>query len=76
MPSNLLIRRAVGPINGANVAFTTKTAFASGTLGVLVNGRLVDPDLDDGFVESAPWDFTMKAAPRIGDVLFTAYQEA
>lgn len=68
--------RAVESPDGARTAFTTQTAYRPGSLRVLLSGRFLDPDLDNGFLEGSPPAFSMKVPPRTGETLWTFYREA
>jgi hypothetical protein len=67
--------QAVGVPDGSKTDFETQTAYRAGTLRVLINGLVVDPDLDDGFVEGVPPAFSMKIPPFAGDTIWTFYRE-
>jgi hypothetical protein len=59
-----------GAVNGANTAFTTAVAYASGTLRVYVNGvRLAPAD----YTETGAAAFTLGTAPATGDLLRVDY---
>lgn len=60
--------------DGSRTVFTAQSAYVAGTLRVLLDGRLLDDALDNGFVEGTPPAFTMKVAPRTGSTLWTFYR--
>ena len=66
---------ATGPIDGSNTTFTTPTPYKDQTLAVWRNGQLLQRDLDNGFVETAPslGIFDMKIAPLVDDTLQCLY---
>lgn len=65
-----------GVINGVNLDFST-LPYVTGTLRVLLNGRIVARDLDDGYTETTPavGSFRMKIPPIVGDTLFAFFEE-
>lgn len=71
-----LFEEAIGAVDGANASFSIPGAYLAGSLRVLLNGRLVSPQDDDGFVETNAGlgTFEMKLAPRALDVLFAFWR--
>lgn len=67
---------AVGLVDGANVNFTTPSAYVSGSLSVWINGRLLQAELDNGFTEGVSPAFSFKVAPRLGSYIHCAYEAA
>jgi hypothetical protein len=63
-----------GAVNGSNTAFTTVSAFISGTLRVYLNGQRLKAGGVD-FTEGSS-AFTMAVAPFTGDVLLVDYNTA
>lgn len=71
------LREVTGVIDGANRDFATPTGYVALSLRVLLNGRIVARDHDDGYDEQVPavGAFRMKIAPIVGDTLFAFYEE-
>lgn len=69
------IRDALGDVDGLNDAFSTPTPYVPGSLRVWENGRLLQAELDNGFVEGVPPAFTLKVPPRAGGYVQCAYDE-
>ncbi len=78
------IDKATGTVDSSNKIFVVPNPYVAGTLVAIINGRQLDPALDNGWTESDPasGEFTFKIAPRSagpiaddpGD-LVTAYYE-
>lgn len=67
------IENLVGAINGVNREYTTSLAYKDGSVRVWINGAVLDPGLNDGFVELGNNKIRMKVAPETGDVLRVYY---
>lgn len=55
-----------GAVDGGNTTFTTSVPYQPGTTAVFLNGLLLRPDLDDGWLETDPTTgvIDLKEAPR------------
>jgi hypothetical protein len=64
-----------GDIDGVNTSFVTPFPYTPGTLLHYLNGQLKVPVNDDGLIEDDPsaGTFTLKEAPKTGDVLQARY---
>lgn len=62
---------ALGERNGLNRDFQTPTAYAAGSLHVLLNGQSVQLR----FIETGPATFRLNVAPDPDDILEVAYEE-
>jgi len=69
------VETALGAINGVNTSFFSLVPYTPGTTAVFLNGDLLEPLLDNGWLETsaALGLFTMKEAPRTGDVVRIYY---
>ena len=69
--------RALTPApNGANTVFETPTKFVAGSLRLIWNGQVYEPDdAKWGWVETSDSLITLVTAPRLGDVLQAFYQD-
>jgi hypothetical protein len=63
-----------GNINGVNLVYTTSFDFDAAKVNVYVNGLQRVPDVDNGWVATAPRTITMKRALKDGDTLAVEYQ--
>jgi hypothetical protein len=59
------IEKADGVVDGVNRTFRVPNPYVPGTLVAMINGRQLDPDLDNGWTETDPstGEFEMKYAP-------------
>jgi hypothetical protein len=73
--SDPVLAEAIGPIDGANVDFTTVSAYQPGTLWLYINGVLVERDGTEGVIELGGNAFRLKEPVFPGDTLHTYYQE-
>lgn len=60
-----------GAINGANTVYTVSVPYIMGSTAVFLNGMLMRPDYDDGWIETDPagGQVTLKVAPQVLDVV-------
>jgi hypothetical protein len=60
-----------GAINGTNMVFTVSVPYLMGSSAVFINGMLMRPDYDDGWIETDPavGEVTLKVAPLVLDVV-------
>jgi hypothetical protein len=73
-----VVRRVSPTPDGATTTFFTPTQFVPGTLRIVLNGQLYEPDdMKWGWTENTVQQFTMDAhTPRNGDELQAFYVEA
>lgn len=69
------IQPVIGIVDGENKTFQSPSPYELGSLRVWQNGRLLQGELDNGFVEETPPTFRMKIAPRFGSTLKCFYRE-
>lgn len=62
---------AAGIIDGLNKTFLTSSKYLSGTTAVFLNGQLLRPDYENGWIETDPETgrFDMNEPPLTGDVV-------
>ncbi len=66
----------VGVVDGANRTFTTPTQYTAGTLRVVWNGQVYEPDDDlKGWLEIDNQTIETTIAPKTGDVLQAFYND-
>lgn len=70
---NPIIEQANGTADGANTDFWTSHPYVVGSTRVFLNGLVIDPALDDGWVEIPPVMVRMKIAPQAADVVQVYY---
>lgn len=70
------VRPLLGVTNGINVVFTTPTEFEAGSLRLIANGQVYEPDDDRwGWTETGSNEITLTRAPRAGDILQAFYRD-
>ncbi len=70
------IAKMSGVPNDVTTQFSTPSAFVSGTIRVIVNGQVYEPDDDKwGWTEVSDSVVEMTTPPKTGDVLESFYQE-
>jgi len=71
-----VIKALTGAVDGVNKVFETPTRFVAGTLRVVWNGQVYEPDDDKwGWTETSDVLIELKQAPRTGDVIQAFYQD-
>lgn len=70
------IRALAGTVNGINKIFTTPTEYQAGSLRVIWNGQVYEPDDDVfGWTETGSNQITLTTAPKMDDVLQAYYRD-
>lgn len=65
-----------GLTNGVNKTFTTPTRYVAGTLRLVMNGQVYEPDDDrKGWTEIDDTTIELEQAPLDGDILQAYYQD-
>jgi len=71
-----VIKGLIGDVNGVNTTFSTPTVYTSGTIRVIVNGQVYEPNDDEyGWSEINTSTIQMSKAPLEDDVVQAFYQD-
>jgi hypothetical protein len=74
--SQTRVEPATGTIDGANVLYSTPSAYGAGTLRVLLNGQLLPPDcLTELDPSAGTWRWEDAQPPRAGDTVANIYTD-
>lgn len=74
---NANIKILSGVVDGVNKYFNTPTKYVSGSIKVIVNGQIYEPDDDKyGWTESSDQSITFDVAPLTNDVIQAFYQDS
>ena len=67
----------IGTVNGVNKGFSTPTRYKSGSIKVVVNGQIYEPDDDEyGWTETSDISIDFDNAPLTNDILQAFYLDA
>ncbi|PNX51459.1 MAG: hypothetical protein BV456_03085 [Thermoplasmata archaeon M8B2D] len=73
---NSVLEKLNGTIDGVNKSFETPTKFVSGTIKIVVNGQIYEPDDENfGWIETSDSSIDLETAPIDGDILQAFYQD-
>lgn len=65
-----------GTVDGANTTFTTPSKYVSGTIKLIINGQVYEPNEDDyGWSETDDETIEINTAPLTGDVVQAFYKD-
>jgi hypothetical protein len=73
---NSVLEKLSGTIDGVNKSFNTPSKFVSGTIKIVVNGQVYEPDDENfGWTETSDQSIDLVTAPIADDVLQAFYQD-
>jgi len=73
---NSVLEKLNGTVDGVNKSFETPTKFVYGTIKIIVNGQIYEPDDENfGWIETSDSSIDLETAPIVGDVLQAFYQD-
>lgn len=71
-----VVQELVGSVDGVNKTFTTASKYVSGSIRVVVNGQVYEPDDDQyGWAEIDDQTIEMVEAPLTDDIVQAFYQD-
>lgn len=74
---NSVLVELIGNVNNVNMTFETPTKYVSGSIRVIWNGQVYDPnDVRKGWFEVDENTIELASAPRTGDILQAFYSES